>query len=162
MSLGASEVISYVLIFIITISLASAAYLYVIPKLSNMRVGSEFSYMTNQMKTLDDKIEYVSRGGQGAKDSVGIAIQQGILQVFSNDTIIYSVPSGACLQAQNVSGLYFMFQTTAVACINKIILNYTTIDINNNASFSGQFNVWVENIGYNATSAKPLLNFTVG
>jgi hypothetical protein len=154
MSLGVSEVISYVLIFVIAISLAATAYTYVMPTLSDMRMESEFDYMIIQMKKLDDRIKSVARGGEGAKDSLSLSIKQGSLQVSSDDKIIYSVPGGRCLQKANVSGLYFEFEKIYGACLNKIILNYTNIDIINNASFSGYFDVWIENVGF---STKPLL-----
>jgi hypothetical protein len=153
MSLGVSEVISYVLIVSIAISLVSAAYLYVIPTLSDMRAESEFDYMTVQMKKLDDRIKSVARGGEGSKDSISFSLREGVLRVFDNDEIVYTVQSKKCFQKGNVSGLYFEFER-AEFCLNKIILNYTTIDITNNASFSGSFDTWIENIGY---STKPLL-----
>lgn len=154
MSLGVSEVISYILIFVITISLVAVAYTYVMPILSSMRVESEFDYMIVQMKKLDDRIKDVSRGGGGAKDSLSLSIRQGSLRISSDDKIVYSVPGERCLQKANVSGLYFEFEKTKEYCLNKILLNYTNIDITNNASFSGSFDMWIENIGY---STKPLL-----
>jgi hypothetical protein len=151
---GVSTVISYVLIFMVAITLTGAAYMYVLPKFSDMKAKSEFEYMLVYMKKLDDKIRSVSHSGEGTKDYASINMQLGTLQIFAvNDKIMYIVPSTICLEKRNVTGLYIETDIGAV-CSNKIIMNYTAIDIINNATRNGFFSLSVENVGY---TTKPLI-----
>jgi len=156
MGLGMSNVISYVLIFIITLSLIGTAYSYIAPKISITRKESEFDYMVVQMKNLDDRIKDVSRSGEGAKDYLSFTLREGTL-IISNpyDEVTYIILNKQCFQKrENIGGLYFEYEISGEYCENKILINYTEINITNNVSFSGLFDLWIENIGY---SNKPLL-----
>jgi hypothetical protein len=114
--------------------------------------------MIIQMKKLDDRIKDVSRSGEGARDYLTFALQEGTLVVSSlDDEVMYTVLSTKCFEKrENITGLYFESEINA-GCSNKILINYTNINITNNATHTGNFDLWIENIGY---LEKPLL--TVG
>jgi len=120
-----------------------------------MKTESEFNYMTLFMKKLHDKIETVARSGEGAKEYLTLNIEEGNL-FFDRleDKVVYSIESVRCLKSKEISDLYFEYETDD-KCVNKIILNFTTIDITNSQSFKGLFDIVLENIGY--AENKPLI-----
>jgi len=151
-----SVVFSYMLVFIMTLSLIGAAYTYVVPQLADMKSKSEFEYMITYMKNLDDKIKLVSRGGEGSKDYISVNIEQGTLNVYDvDDKVEYLITSNICLEAEEVPGLYFE-KDVKNTCLNKIILNYTGVDIVNNVTARGFLQLYIENLGFQ--NNKPLLS----
>ena len=157
-SKGASSVVAYVLIFAMAMALTSAAYMYTIPRLADMKAKGELGYATVYMARLDDGIRTVSHGGEDSKEYVNFNLQQGVLRVYDvGDRIEYSITSNACIGTDVTPGMYFEAQAAGL-CMNKLILNYTSVDIANNATLTGFFQLHIENVGFR--NNKPVLTIS--
>ena len=155
---GVSSVVAYVLIFAMAMALTSTVYMYTIPRLADMRAKGELGYVAVYMARLDDGIRTVSHGGEDSKEYINFNLQQGVLRVYDiGDRIEYSITSNACMFIDVTPGVYFEARA-ADLCVNKLILNYTMVDIANNATLTGFFQLHIENVGF--LNNKPVLTIS--
>ncbi len=154
-NLGVSTVVAYLFVFVISLSLLSIVYVYVTPLFADYKSQSEFEYMIIQLQKIDDKVRIIARGGLGSRDSLSMSLSQGAMEVADiGDRIDFIIASNRCLSSKNVSGFFYEFVKIG-GCQNKVILNYTNVNITNNGTFQGSFRVTIENLGF--SNNKPLI-----
>lgn len=152
-----SAVIGYVLIFALAMSLTGTAYMYVVPRLSDMRSKSELEYMSIYMTKLDDKIKTVAHGGEGSQDYITFNIQKGHFVVLNDtESLEYILISNMCMESNPPPGVTFHTVTFDGGCLNRLILNYTTINITESHNYRGFVQLNVENLGF--LNNKPLVS----
>jgi hypothetical protein len=160
---GVSELVSYVLIIIISITAIGIVMAYGIPETER---GNEILLLQegkSSLNKIDSSIKDVSYQGEGSSINLKLTITGGSYKIDEdNEEIMFKMESKSQIVGVGVVTYENNMNITGKQGEIEVLLKYDNIDIVDGIEFDkGLRNLLIKNDGWNSTSEKQIIDITV-